>query len=251
VVAELTVLGSGGWMPSDRRETSCHALRTGSSLLLLDAGTGLRRLVTDPALLGGVTRIDILLSHFHADHTVGLTYLPAIPEPPEIVVWAPGDELYGVDARTILDAFTGPPFQPTPLTSFVSAIMDVPEDTFEVDAGTVRVRVQAGHSHPSLAYRIGDLFTYCTDTPYDPGNAELAAGSGVLLHEAWHAAPPAHQYHSSATDAAAIARDAGVRDLVLTHLDPRGDETALLTAARSVFPATRLAQDNASLRVPG
>jgi ribonuclease BN (tRNA processing enzyme) len=219
--------------------------------VLLDAGTGLRRLVTDPSLLAGVTRIDVLLSHFHADHTVGLTYLPAVPFLPETVVWAPGEDIYGVSAEAVLDAFTGPPFQPEPLSSFVAAVRDVPEGKFDLDAGTVAVRLQEGHSHPSMAYRIGDLFTYCTDTPYNPENAEFAAGSHVLLHEAWNAAPPADPYHSLATEAAAVARDAGVRDLVLTHLDPRVDETELLAAAQAVFPGTQLARDRGQWVVSG
>ena len=46
-------------------------------------------------------------------------------------------------------------------------------------------RRQEGHSTPTLALRFDDLLTYCTDTPYDAGNAELARGSRVLLHEAW------------------------------------------------------------------
>lgn len=243
----LTVLGGGGWMPSEHRETSCYALRQGTSLLLLDAGTGLRRLVTDPVLLAGVTRLDILLSHYHADHTIGLSYLAALPDRPETVVWAPGEDLYGIAAATILEAFTGPPFQPEPLSSFVAAVRDVPIGEFDPGAGTVRVRVQERHSHPSVAYRIGDLVTYCTDTAYDPENAEFAAGCRVLLHEAWVAAPPVGPFHSLAAEAAAVARDAGVADLVLTHLDPRGDDAELLAAARAVFPATQLARDRVEL----
>jgi ribonuclease BN (tRNA processing enzyme) len=72
-------LGTGGWMPTDRRETACYALRDGADLLVLDAGTGFRRLVTDPALLEGVERLHVVLTHFHLDHTAGLVCLPALP----------------------------------------------------------------------------------------------------------------------------------------------------------------------------
>ncbi len=53
-----TLLGSGGWLPTDRRETTCVLLREGSDALLLAAGTGLRRLVTDAGLLDGVERLN-------------------------------------------------------------------------------------------------------------------------------------------------------------------------------------------------
>jgi ribonuclease BN (tRNA processing enzyme) len=77
---EITFLGTAGWMPNDQRETASIAVRVGSSLILLDAGTGIRRLVTDPALHGGVESIHVMLSHFHLDHVVGLSYLSALPE---------------------------------------------------------------------------------------------------------------------------------------------------------------------------
>jgi hypothetical protein len=66
-------------------------------------------------------------------------------------------------------------------------------------------------------------------------NVQRTAGNRatVRLHEAWNAAPPGDPHHSLA-----ITRDAGVRDLVLTHLDPRVAETALPTVERSP-PAER------------
>ena len=39
---------------------------------------------------------------------------------------------------------------------------------------TVQRAPPGGHSTPTLALRFDDLLTYCTDTPYDAGNAELA-----------------------------------------------------------------------------
>jgi hypothetical protein len=56
------VLGCGGWFPTDRRETTSILMRRGNRALLLDAGTGVRRLITDGGLLDGVTVIDIVLT---------------------------------------------------------------------------------------------------------------------------------------------------------------------------------------------
>ena len=47
------LLGSGGWIPTGTRETTCLLVRNGASALVVDLGTGARRLVTDPALLDG------------------------------------------------------------------------------------------------------------------------------------------------------------------------------------------------------
>jgi ribonuclease BN (tRNA processing enzyme) len=54
---EVRLLGTGGWLPTDKRETACVYIRSSADVLLLDAGTGARRLVTEPALLQGVERL--------------------------------------------------------------------------------------------------------------------------------------------------------------------------------------------------
>ncbi len=71
------LLGSGGWIPTSKRETCCAYLREGSHVLLIDAGTGVQRLLEQPDLLSGAETVDIVLTHFHLDHVVGLSYLPA------------------------------------------------------------------------------------------------------------------------------------------------------------------------------
>ena len=99
----LLCLGSGGRLPADGRETSCYTVREGSRMLLLDAGSGLRRLATDPRLYAGVERIDIALSHFHTDHLVGLSFLDALEPALERHVRGAGAWLYGQDTRTFVE----------------------------------------------------------------------------------------------------------------------------------------------------
>ncbi len=110
---------------------------------------------------------------------------------------------------------------------------------------TLRTRLQRGHSTPTLALRFDDRLTYCTDTPYDAGNAEFAAGSGVLMHEAWctEGSPEATPIHSSGRDAATVAQEAGSERLVLIHLHPLGGHEAVLDEARGVFAAAELGAD--------
>lgn len=69
---QLQFLGTAGYHPSETRHTSCYFLP--ESGILLDAGTGMFRL---PSRLQTDT-LDILLSHAHLDHVVGLTFLLGI-----------------------------------------------------------------------------------------------------------------------------------------------------------------------------
>ncbi len=96
--------------------------------------------------------------------------------------------------------------------------------------------------------RPGAVIAYCTDTRPCPGAVALARDADLLIHEGtFDAEMPdeAHKKgHSTVADAARIARDAGARAMILTHLSPRYlDVSPLLAQARAIFPATRIARD--------
>ena len=97
----------------------------------------------------------------------------------------------------------------------------------------------------------GDALTYCTDTPYDAGNAAFAAGSRVLMHEVWmaHHSRREAEIHSSGRDAGRVAREAGVERLVLIHLSPLGGHDELLAEAREEFPGAELSSDGFELEL--
>jgi ribonuclease BN (tRNA processing enzyme) len=239
------LLGSGGWIPTSTRETCSALMRDGGHALLIDAGTGLSRLVEERTLLEGVDAVDIVLTHFHLDHVVGLAYVPALglTEPPRL--HAPGRRLYGNSSEDILGRLLGPPLFGLELPALVSDVREIGEEPFEVGPWMLRTRTQERHNHPTLALRAGDELAYCTDTAHDPGNVELAAGCRVLCHEGWFTedAPREEATHSSAAQAAVVAAAAGVERLVLIHVRPGADEGPLLAEARSRFDAADVGAD--------
>jgi ribonuclease Z len=66
----LVFLGTGGSVPSARRATACVLIRSGGSRLLVDAGEGAQRQMINST--GLVQVDDIYITHFHADHYLGL-----------------------------------------------------------------------------------------------------------------------------------------------------------------------------------
>jgi hypothetical protein len=52
-LTELTVLGAGGWIPTGAYATCTALLREGPAAVVIDAGTGIQRLVVDPSPLPG------------------------------------------------------------------------------------------------------------------------------------------------------------------------------------------------------
>jgi ribonuclease Z len=102
--------------------------------------------------------------------------------------------------------------------------------------------------------RPGAILAFCTDTRPCEAAVELAAGADLLIYEgtfeAGMRAEARRKGHSTVADAAHIAREAGVRQLVITHLSPRyTDVSPLLAQAREIFPNTRIARDLARYEV--
>ncbi len=102
--------------------------------------------------------------------------------------------------------------------------------------------------------RRGRRIAYCSDTRPARAAVELARGADVLIHEATYgselAAEAGPRGHSTASEAAVIAREAGVKRLILTHFSPRYEDVGPLVAeARAVFPATEAASDLACFEV--
>jgi ribonuclease Z len=66
----VVFLGTGGSVPSARRATACILIRSGGSRILVDAGEGAQRQMINST--GLVQVDDIYITHFHADHYLGL-----------------------------------------------------------------------------------------------------------------------------------------------------------------------------------
>jgi ribonuclease BN (tRNA processing enzyme) len=246
----LTILGGGGWFPAHERQTACALLRDGDAAIMIDAGTGAGRLVERPELLDGIERLDILLTHFHLDHVAGLAYLPAIGVCEQTTVWGPGRMLYGTTTESLLDRLSHEPFHPVPLEAQDIMVRDLPDNEIELAGVRVTYRRQDRHSAPSLGFRFDDMLAWITDTAYDPESGPFAAGCGMLAHEAWFttAAPRNPTIHSSATQAADVAQQAGIERLLLIHLPPfQRAVHELVLEAESGVAHTLTADDGADL----
>jgi len=106
----------------------------------------------------------------------------------------------------------------------------------------------------------GRVLAICGDTRPCDAAVELARDADLLVHEATfgtrRAALAAERFHSTAAEAAEVARRAGAAQLLLTHFSARYQEGSaesvddLLREAREIFPATEAAHDLLVVPVP-
>jgi ribonuclease BN (tRNA processing enzyme) len=246
----MTVLGSGGWIPTSSRQTSCYLITSGTDALVLDAGTGLGALHINPSLLDGVETVTVVLSHFHLDHVTGLGFVSARGlGDRELTIAGPGALSYGRPTRSIVEAqlLASPLQTASPVASARWA--ELGWDTLGFAGREVETWEQTRHTLPSAGFRIGDRVAYCTDTEFDPETIRRTAGVTTLLHEAWEPAD-AERGHTSGEEAGRIAAEAAVARLVLTHNHPLpGVSELTAAAAQAVFAATASATDGAVLEL--
>src|SRR5215210_3395612 len=116
------------------------------------------------------------------------------------------------------------------------------------EVGGVRPEQVVGDDRP------GRRIVYSGDTAPCQAVEVLAEGADVLVHEATflsdERARASDTGHSTAAQAAELARDAGVRLLALTHLSTRYFPREIRDEARAVFPNTVVPHDFDAIEVP-
>jgi ribonuclease Z len=104
--------------------------------------------------------------------------------------------------------------------------------------------------------RPGRTVVLSGDTRPHPAVLSAAKGADLLVHEATFGEDERTRAletgHSTAREAAIMARDAGVDQLVLTHVSARYSREApeLLAEAQEIFPGTVIARDGMVIEVP-
>lgn len=238
----LVPLGTNGFYPTFGRQTMCFLVVSPGAAMLLDAGSGVARL-SEPARraeLEGVERLEIVLTHYHLDHVIGLSYLPGVLPQRRVRIHAPAPPLVAAGSEA-LDKLIGPPLFPVPFHRWPTPAEVSPYAGAAVHAGAWTLATR-GQKHPggSVGLRLGDRLAYVTDTVLDLATVAFVRGVDTLLHEVWiddedaEREDPGRGGHSAAGPVADLAREAGVRRLIPVHHRPSYDTARLAALARAL-----------------
>jgi CheY-like chemotaxis protein len=238
--------------------TPCVDVRTqDGTLLIFDAGTGIRKLGLALAG-GGPVRAYLFISHTHSDHIQGLPFFaPIFLAGSHLSIFGPA----GIE-RSLPGALAGQmelTYFPVPMHELESRreVNELGEQEFTL--GEIRVRTQyLNHTLPTLGYRVeagGAVLVYATDHEPHPGtlwrpdrpsghfepglmlhpgdtrHAEFLRGADLVIHDAQYTAAEyasrKNWGHSPVEYVLDVALAAGARRLALFHHDPTRTDAAL------------------------
>jgi phosphoribosyl 1,2-cyclic phosphodiesterase len=249
----LTIWGCRGSVPTPGHDTVRYGGNTScvevslddGTILVLDAGTGIRRLGAE-LLDRGARHVNLLLTHLHLDHVEGLRFFgPLWDEDIAVDIWGPPSPLLSLRER-IARSFS-PPLFPVELCDVPARVRfhDLPRQRWTVEGAslaadlvvhpgpTVGIRIETATSsfayvpdhEPALCGPIGDRSTDWLS------GASIAGGVDMLFHDAQYFEDEYEQRigwgHSSVADAVAFTRAVGARRVLLFHHEPMHTDDSL------------------------
>ena len=285
---EVTMLGTASATPTVERSLPAIAVRRDGDVFLLDCGEGAQRQLMKYGVSYMKVKA-IFITHLHLDHFLGafgLVETMALNGRKEkLTIYGPQGsrgvfgkkeflEIVEIDSKFSIDfgEFSISAFPVQHSRDSLGFVLEEKEKVrfYEDKAKAAGLRgpmfseimrkgeIKVGKKTIKLKdvtySQEGKKLAYSGDTQPCPSAAKAAKGADLLIHESTFGedrkAEAAEAKHSTAAQAAAIAKKAGVKKLLLTHISGRYRDTKpLLDEARKIFPETAMAVDGMKLAV--
>ncbi|MBR5924187.1 MAG: ribonuclease Z [Bacteroidales bacterium] len=275
----LTILGSASALPFSDRNPSAQALSVHGRLFLIDCGEGTQQRIRQEHL--SFVKIEaIFISHIHGDHVFGLfgilSTMSLYHRVAPLNIYGPGNlgpvlnfyrSYFGADLSYEVifhDLGAGAAsFLYSPKKGFV-------EESAAPGNGECLLRITAfplNHKIECYGFRFDEIvgprsnpwkprsYAYVSDTAPFEGLAGYVKGVDLLYHEATYPAEmedkAAQYFHSTTTQAAACAKEAGVGRLIIGHYSSRVKDIASLGGeCREIFPESYTVNDGDVFEIP-
>jgi len=240
--------------------TACVELETsGGEAVVFDGGTGIREL----GLRTKAQRIHLFLTHFHWDHIQGIPFFAPLYNPANhVTIYS---TQFSAPLKPALTGLMAEPYFPVKFEAVGAKVdlVDLGSSAAKVGALTIRP-FEANHPQGACGYRMeaaGVSAVYSPDREHgharlDPVLIDAARGASVLIVDSQYTPEEyaSHQGwgHSTWAESVHLAREAGVKTLVLFHHDPAHNDEMLSeieARARREFPKTYVARERWSVEL--
>lgn len=249
---KIVFLGTNGWYTSETGNTPCVLIDSKDQYVVFDAGNGIYKLdryITEDK------PVSLFISHFHLDHTNGLHVLPKFK-------FSRGLDIYvGEGRKKDFETLVSPPytvgFRPNP-ENVANLKMEI--RLHELEEGENRLpffsvdSVEQFHAYRDHGYRVhldGKIIAYSGDCGISEKSTVLAKDADVLIHECSLLTAESKDIwgHVDAKQAATLAKENNVKQLILTHFGADKFPTIekrkeAAEKAKKIFPQTLIASDD-------
>jgi len=245
---KLTFLGTNGWFDSATGNTPSAVLETNDYNIIFDAGFGLAKADT---VLNPDKPTFLFISHFHIDHICGLHALPKLNFKQPLTIFG------RKDLKKMFKTIISPPYAaPLSFLNYKVNLVPLKEGDYKLPfAFTCK---QLKHTDTAMGYRLyvdGKIIVYCSDTAICDNDSLLAQDADLLIHEcAFVPGETSTWGHSNPEEVAAMAKQANVKQLALTHFGAARYHNLEIRkhsedVAKAIFPNTIAATDGLVLQV--
>lgn len=250
---KIIFLGTNGWFTSETGNTPCILIDSKTQYVVFDAGNGIYKL---DKYITENKPIAMFISHFHLDHVSGLHSLAKFKFPQGIDVYI------AAGRKKNFDTLVNIPYTiPTTYAKENINNLSTPIRLHELPVGNHDIGFKVSvhklfHAYEDHGYRVtleNKTIAYSGDTGICPESKSFAKDADVLIHECSFNTPKEPLWgHVTPEQAATLAKEGNVKQLLLTHFDPTQYSSLAMRLeaqkrAQKIFSNTTTARDEMSI----
>ena len=230
---KLTVIGCWGGFPAPGGATASYILEKDGFVLLIDAGSGSLSHVQQFVPMDELDAV--IISHYHHDHVADIGVLQ--------YGWLV--DMYVTGRKNVLPIY-GHTYDALAFEQLTSertkGIAYDPDDSLHVGPFTIEF-LETNHPVPCYGMRItggGQTVVYTADTAYTDELASFAQGADLLIADCnlYAHQDGTHAGHMTSKECGIVARNAQVKELLLSHLPQFGSHDDLYKEAQKEYSGT-------------
>lgn len=247
--------------------TSCVEVECGRRNVIFDAGTGIKKLGDHLSARGGAVDADIMFSHVHMDHIIGIPFFaPFYGAQHRVRLWA-GNLLPKGRLEVAVRAMMSTPLFPIEVDAFKAELQFrdfAAGDLLDLGDGIKAHTGMLNHPGGAVGYRLecaGRSVAYITDTEHrphelDPTVLSLVRNADLMIYDCTYTDEEFPAYvgwgHSTWQQAVRLAKAGGVNRLAIFHHDPDHDDAFMQkveVAASKAYPGAFVAREGLVLQL--